>query len=174
MMLLAAWTSMISRPKEFSMEKTVEITQIEQVGEETQPRGALVSIWTFIKHLLEMCLSMCMGGIPLIVLFFVGAATIGYPDLFQRAPEFSVLVVGFILSLPMIAWMRFRRHDWRPTLEMASTSMLLGIVLAGLGWLGILPGSSLFEWLTGLACPLMLIPMFFRSDLYTGRSGHCH
>ena len=156
------------------MEKTVEIRNVEQVGNGAQPRGAFVSIWTFIRHLLEMCLAMCLGGIPLIILFFVGAAKIGYPDLFQQSPALSVLVIGFILSLPMTAWMRFRRHDWRPTLEMASTTIVLGIILVALGWLGILPQSSLFEWLVRFACPVMLIPMFFRLDLYTGRSGHCH
>jgi hypothetical protein len=68
------------------MEKTVEIRNVEQVGNGAQPRGAFVSIWIFIRHLLEMCLAMCLGGIPLIILFFVGAAKIGYPDLFQQSP----------------------------------------------------------------------------------------
>ena len=130
--------------------------------------GLATRAWHFIRHLLEMCLAMCVGGIPLIVLFFWGAATIGYPDLLQRFPELSVLVIGCILSLPMIAWMRFRGHEWRPTLEMASTTILLAIVLVGLGWLGILPRSSLFEWMTRLACPVMIIPMLFRLDVYTG------
>lgn len=134
--------------------------------------GLATRAWHFIRHLLEMCLAMCVGGIPLIVLFFWGAATIGYPDLLQRFPELSVLVIGFILSLPMIAWMRFRGMAWRLTLEMSITTISLGILLAGLGWLGILPRSSLFEWMTRLACPSMLIPMFLRLDYYTGRAGH--
>jgi hypothetical protein len=115
-----------------------------------------------------MCLAMCIGGIPLIVLFFIGAAKIGYPDLIQQSPELTVLVMGIILSLPMLAWMRFRGHEWRPTLEMASTTIVLGILLVGLGWLGILAKSSLFEWMRTLACPAMLIPMLLRLDLYTG------
>jgi MFS superfamily sulfate permease-like transporter len=165
------------------MENTVEIKDVEQVkpsqvdremGVHHHERGALVSVWTFIRHLLEMCLAMCIGGIPLIVLFFWAATLIGYPDLLEQFPELSVLVIGFILSLPMIAWMRFRDHEWHPTLEMASTTIVLGILLVGLGWLGILPKSSLFEWMRRLACPVMLIPMFLRLDLYTGRAGHCH
>jgi hypothetical protein len=121
----------------------------------------------FIWHLVEMCLAMCIGGIPLIILFFVGAAQIGYPNLLERFPELSVLVIGFTLSLPMTAWMRFRGHEWRPTLEMASTTIVLGIVLVGLGWFGVLSKSSLFEWMTRLACPVMIIPMLFRLDIYT-------
>jgi hypothetical protein len=76
----------------------------------------------------------------------------------------------------MTAWMIFRGHGWRPTLEMASTTIVLGIVLVGLAWLGILPKNSLFELLTRFACPIMIIPMLFRMDMYTGHhashSGH--
>jgi len=111
---------------------------------------------------------MCIGGIPLILLFFIGAAKIGYPDLFQQSPELSVLVMGIILSLPMTAWMRFRGHEWRPTLEMASTTIILAILLVGLGWLGILAKTSLIERMRTLACPVMIIPMLFRLNLYTG------
>ena len=122
----------------------------------------------FIVHFIEMCLAMCLGGIPLIVLFFFGAAQVGYPDLLQRFPELSVLVVSLILTLPMIVWMRFRGHAWRATLEMASTTMILGTGLIVLGQLGILRKGDMFEWLTRLACPAMIIPMLFRLDLYTG------
>ncbi|RPI20390.1 MAG: hypothetical protein EHM70_26550 [Chloroflexota bacterium] len=134
--------------------------------------GIVTRAWSFIRHFVEMCLAMCLGGIPLIVLFFWGAAAVGYPDLLQRFPELSVLAVGFILSVPMIAWMRFRGMDWRLTLEMSITTIVLGILLAGLGWLGILSRGSLFEWMVTFACPSMLIPMFLRLNHYTGGVGH--
>jgi hypothetical protein len=75
----------------------------------------------------------------------------------------------------MVAWMRFRGHEWRPTLEMASTSIILPILLIGAAWLSIIPESSRLEWLTIFACPVMLVPMLFRLDLYTGHhAGHQH
>ena len=141
-------------------------------AQKVQIPGVVTRVWHFIRHFLEMCLAMCVGGIPLIVLFFWGVATIGYPDLLQRFPELTVLAIGWILSLPMIAWMRFRGMEWRLTLEMSITTIVLGILLVGLGWLGILPRSNLFEWMTRLACPSMLIPMFLRLDHYAGRAGH--
>lgn len=129
----------------------------------------------FLLHFFEMCLAMCIGGIPLIVLFFWGAAQLGYPALFQQSPAWSVVEIGFILALPMLTWMRFRGHAWRPTWEMASTTIVLGLLLVALNWLGLLPKSSLFEWMRGLACPVMLVPMLFRLDLYTGHhAGHQH
>jgi hypothetical protein len=151
-------------------------TDTKQVSSSRKVRvpGIIAQAGYFIWHLIEMCLAMCIGGIPLIVLFFVGAAKLGYPDLLERIPELPVLAIGFILSLPMIAWMRFRGHEWRPTLEMASTTIVLGIVLVGLGWLGILPRSSLFEWLTRLACPVMIIPMLLRLDHYAGNHHASH
>jgi len=135
-------------------------------------QSAFMGVWHFVRHFVEMCLAMCIGGIPLIVLFFWGAAKIGYPDLIGQAPELSIMVIAVILSLVMTAWMRFRGMEWRPTLEMSSTSIVLGILLVGLGWLGILSNSDQIEWLKTLACPVMLIPMFLRLDLYTGRAGH--
>jgi hypothetical protein len=136
------------------------------------PPSRLSQIGHFIWHFVQMCLACCIGGVTLSVLFFGGAALIGYPDLIQRFPELSTLVIAFNVSLPMAAWMRFRGMEWRPTLEMASTTMVVGVLLIGLAWLGIVPRSSLLEWLTGLACPVMLIPMLLRLDLYTGRKGH--
>jgi hypothetical protein len=49
---------------------------------------------------------------------------------------------------------------------------VLAIVLLALGWLALLPKSDLALWEHGLMMPAMLVPMFFRLDLYTGRGGH--
>jgi len=100
--------------------------------------------------------------------FFGGAALIGYPDLIAEAPVFSTLALAIILTVPMVAWMRFRHHEWRPTLEMGSATMGLGIVLISLGMIGLVPVSGMFVWVASLACPVMLIPMLLRVRLYTG------
>ena len=134
--------------------------------------SVLAQIGHFVWHFVQMCMACCIGGITLSVLFFGGAALIGYPNLVQRAPSLSTLVIAFNVSLAMAAWMRFRGHEWRPTLEMAGTTLGLGVLLIGLAWLGVVPRSSLIEWLTRLACPVMLLPMLLRLDHYTGRMGH--
>src|SRR5512141_2597361 len=104
-------------------------------------QSLFASAWHFVRHLIEMCLAMCIGGIPLIILFFWGASRLGYPDLVQRLPGLSIMVIGIILSLIMIAWMRIRGMTWRLSLEMGSTTIILGIVLVGLSGHGILPRS---------------------------------
>lgn len=49
---------------------------------------------------------------------------------------------------------------------------ILALVLLASGWLGILPKGDLALLDHGLMMPVMLIPMLFRLDLYTGRAGH--
>jgi hypothetical protein len=132
----------------------------------------LSQIGHFVWHFVQMCLACCIGGFILCFLFFGSAALIGYPNLIHQFPELSTLVIAILVAVPMAAWMRFRGMEWRPTLEMAAAPIVLGVLLIGLAWLGIVPKSNLIEWLTRLVCPVMLIPMLFRLDLYTGRKDH--
>ena len=126
----------------------------------------------FLWHYLQMCIARCVGGVILSVAFFGGAALIGYPDLVAQAPALSTLVLAINVSVPMVAWMRFRHHEWRPTLEMASAPMGLGIVLIALGLLGLIPVSGMFELEASLACPVMLVPMLLRFNHYAGSMNH--
>ena len=137
------------------------------------PSGRLVrKVGHFLWHYVQMCLVMCAGGAILTFAFFGGAALLGYPDLFTQVPYLATLVLAINLSVAMVAWMRFRHHEWQPTLEMAGTSMATGIVLIALGSLGTIPVSDVFEWMTRLACPVMLVPMLLRLKLYTGSMDH--
>ena len=136
------------------------------------PRVFLRKVGRFILHYLQMCMACCVGGVTLGVAFFGGAALIGYPNLIVQAPVFSTLVLAIILTVPMVAWMRFRHHEWRPSLEMGSATMGLGIVLVALGALGFIPLSDMFEWVASLACPVMLVPMLLRVRLYAGGMDH--
>jgi hypothetical protein len=134
--------------------------------------GPVVSILQpvgrFVRHLLEMCMVMCLGAISLSVLIFGAAALLGYIDLPQRAPVLTVLIIAINLSLPMAVWMRFRGMEWRPTLEMSGSTMVAGLLLIAAYWLGLVAKSSLMELQTGLlACPLMFAVMLFRFRLYS-------
>ena len=129
--------------------------------------GGVARTGTFILHFVEMVVVMCIAGAGL-KLLFSAAAQAGYPNLIDpRFPEFAILEVGILLAIPMAAWMRIRKHEWRPTLEMASTSIILAILLVGAASLGIMQKASMLDWFKRLACPVMLIPMLFRLNLYT-------
>jgi hypothetical protein len=126
----------------------------------------------FTLHLLEMCLVMCASAVLLSVLFFQAAAWLGYSDLPRTAPELSVLVIAFNLSVPMALWMRIRRMGWRPTLEMAGATAATGLLLIAGYWLDVVPGDRLIETQTSLACPVMVVVMLARFRLYAGHTGH--
>lgn len=127
-------------------------------------------IGRFALHLAEMCMVMCAGAIVLSVLFFGAAGLLGYTDVPQTAPALSVLVIAVNLSLPMVAWMRFRGMQWRPTLEMAGSTMLVGLLLIAAYWAGLIAADSLMEIQTSLACPVMIAVMLPRFGLYS--AGH--
>jgi hypothetical protein len=124
----------------------------------------------FGLHLLEMCMVMCVGAAALSLLFFGAAGLLGYTDLLQTAPELVVLVIALNLSVPMLAWMRYRGMAWQPTLEMAGSTMVMGLALIAAYWMDLIARSSLVEIQTSLACPVMVAVMLVRFPLYSG--GH--
>ena len=124
-------------------------------------------------HFLEMCAVMCLGGGVLIAVFFGVAALLGFTDLTQEAPALSALICSVILAGAMVAWMRFRRMEWRPTLEMAGSSVAAGVLLIVGHWTGIVSQEALVPSVCGLACVAMIAVMLFRPPLYSsGHAGH--
>lgn len=136
------------------------------------PPSGLAQVGHFLQHYLEMCAVMCVGEAVLDVLFFGGAWVIWHSNLISQFPELSTLVIAFNMSVPMVAWMRFRGMEWRPTWEMSGAMFVEAILLIGVSWLGIIAKSSLVFWQEALMMLAMLPPMLFRLDLYTGRVGH--
>lgn len=127
----------------------------------------LASIGRFAAHVLEMCMAMCLGAVTLNLLIWGGAALLGYTDLTQRFPELSALVIALTLSMPMAAWMRFRGHDWHHTIEMSGATVLVGVLLIGGFWLGVISQHGLIEWQIRLACPVMVAVMLLRAGFYS-------
>jgi hypothetical protein len=126
----------------------------------------------FLLHYLEMCMPMCLGFAVGDLFYFWAAGRFGYAEPFRELPELSVLVVTFTMTAPMAAWMLFRGMPRRETAEMSAAMPVLATVLLALGWLAIVPRSELALLEHGLMMPVMLIPMFLRLELHTGRPGH--
>jgi hypothetical protein len=129
---------------------------------------------TFIRHYVEMVVVMFAG---MIVLGVPGEAALhamgsGTSELRETAPATVFLGMGFTMTVPMVAWMRYRGHSWQPTLEMAASMViptLIAIALLG-------AGLASFAALMGLEHVAMLLGMFLamlvRRDEYTGHHGH--
>jgi hypothetical protein len=128
----------------------------------------------FAAHFFEMCLPMCVGFAVGDLVYFWIAGGLGYAEPFSELPELSVLVVGFNMTAPMAAWMLFRGMPRRAVAEMSAGMVVLALALLAAGWAGLVPKGDLALLEHGLMMPAMVIPMLFRLDLYTGRTGHVH
>lgn len=131
--------------------------------------GVISRTGYFVLHFLEMCVVMCVVGMATLSALLRWAGPLfGYPEFKKQLPELSAVLLALWLTGLMIIWMRIRRHEWRPTLEMASTSIAALPLVMGSAWLGVIPGSSLYGLECGVACALMIVPMLLRLDHYTG------
>jgi hypothetical protein len=90
----------------------------------------------------------------------------------SQHPAMMLFSMGVTMTVPMIAWMRFRGHAWRPTNEMAASMLIptfaaMALAAAGVMHDGPLMGIEHVAMLAG-----MLIAMLLRRDEYSG--GHAH
>jgi hypothetical protein len=149
--------------------KQIDFTHEERI------HGVATKAGYFTRHLLEMCMAMCLRWAVLGVMFSWSVGLIGISNPNIQIPELSTLVATFSMTLPMAAWMRFHKMEWRPIGEMSAAMFVEAILLIGVVQFGILQRSSLVAWEHNLMMPAMLVPMFLRFDLYTGHHGsHQH
>jgi hypothetical protein len=89
----------------------------------------------FVRHYVEMVVVMFvgMGVLALPARWVVGAAGTSYAE----APTLMFLAMGVTMTVPMVAWMRFRGHGWQASAEMSGsmllpTSAVIGLLGAGI------------------------------------------
>jgi hypothetical protein len=73
----------------------------------------------------------------------------------------------FNMTLPMVAWMRHRGHNWRVNGEMAGAMFVLALALLALFWAGI-SDDVVLPLEIALMIPTTLVVMAFRFDEYAG------
>jgi flagellar biosynthetic protein FliP len=126
----------------------------------------------FARHYLEMVAAMFLG---MAVLWMpakagLGAAGLSSSELHEDAPALLLGVMAITMTVPMVAWMRYRGHGWRPSAEM-SAAMLVptagAIALLGAGVVEDLDALMLGEHVAMLLG--MLVAMLFRPAEYSGR-----
>lgn len=84
------------------------------------------SVRHFVSHLAQMVLAMMIG---MVVGYGGFLAIVGKSGTQARQdyPTASLLVMALSMTIPMVAWMRFRRHTWRNSIEMGA-AMLVPVV----------------------------------------------
>jgi hypothetical protein len=131
----------------------------------------------FIRHYIEMVVAMFAGMVALGVpagwaLQAFGSSTSGLTD---TAPALMLLGMAVTMTVPMVAWMRYRGHGWRANTEMAASMVLptfaaIGALAAGaMTDIGTLLAVEHVAMLLG-----MLAAMLLRLDEYTRHHGNAH
>ena len=129
----------------------------------------------FVRHYAEMVAAMLLGmlilGLPgEAVLRALGSSSAQLSD---DAPALALLGMAVMMTVPMVAWMRHRRHGWRPNAEMAASMLLPTFAVIAL-----LAGGIISDFMTLMSLehvvmlPSMLVAMLLRRDEYTGHAHH--
>jgi hypothetical protein len=123
----------------------------------------------FIRHYAEMVAAMFLGmavlGVP--AGWALGALGSSWSQLNSDAPALMLLGMAATMTIPMVAWMRYRGHGWRANTEMAASMVLptfaaIGLLAAGAMTIGTALVAEHVAMLLG-----MLAAMLLRLDEYT-------
>ena len=129
----------------------------------------------FVRHYAEMVAAMLLGmlilGLPAeAALRAIGSST---TELRDDAPAVALLGMAVMMTVPMVAWMRYRGHAWRPSAEMAAS-----MFLPSFGVIALMAGGVVTDFMTLMSLehvvmlPGMLVAMLVRRDEYTGHAHH--
>ncbi|HEY6057900.1 MAG TPA: hypothetical protein VIV06_07695 [Candidatus Limnocylindrales bacterium] len=146
-----------------------EITLTRPGGFEASPHaahhGGRRGIVPFVGHFGEMFVAMMLGmpllGMPLAAL---QGALLGPSS--YAIPELRAFGMAVAMTIPMVAWMRYRGHAWRPSVEMGAAMIVPTLALFPLYWAGLIPGRSLSGLEMALMLPAMLGAMIYRRHEY--------
>jgi hypothetical protein len=130
----------------------------------------------FTRHYVEMLVAMFLGmavlGTPAILA--LGAAGVTSAELRSDGPALLLLGMGITMTVPMVAWMRYRGHGWQPSNEMAASMLIpTGGVIALLGAGLVDDVGTLLAIEHVVMLPSMLVAMLLRRDEYS-HAAHGH
>jgi hypothetical protein len=119
----------------------------------------------FIRHYIEMVVAMFLGmavlGVP--AGWALGAVGSSWSELNTDAPALMLLGMAVTMTVPMVAWMRYRGHGWRANTEMAASMVLptlaaIGVLAAGLMSTDTLLVGEHIVMLLGMLAAMLLRP----------------
>ena len=126
----------------------------------------------FVRHYGEMVAAMFLGmlilGMPAGWLF--SAFGTSWAKLPPAAMLFAMAVT---MTVPMVAWMRYRGHAWGPNMEMAASMFIPAFAAMALVWLGLVQNVGMLMVIEHVAMlASMLGAMLLRRDEYSGMHAH--
>jgi hypothetical protein len=125
----------------------------------------------FVRHYLEMLVAMFLGmavlGAPALALLSV--AGVSSSELRSDAPALLLFGMAVTMTVPMVAWMRYRGHGWPASVDMTAAMFIPTFGVIGLLWSGLVTDVGTLLMLEHVVMPpAMLVAMLLRRDEYTG------
>jgi len=119
----------------------------------------------FIRHYLEMVIAMLLG---MAVLGIPGFIALGAAGVDTEAAGVLLWGMAVSMTVPMVAWMRHRGHDWLPCWEMSAAMIVPTIGALALLEAGALDGAHAAMGIQHVVMfPAMLGVMLLRRGEYT-------
>jgi hypothetical protein len=130
----------------------------------------------FARHYVEMLVAMVLGmvvlGTP--ATFALGAAGMSMSELHNDTPALMLLAMAVTMTVPMVAWMRYRGHGWPASAEMSASMFIPAFATIALLWGGLVEDIGALMLIEHVAMlPAMLVAMLLRREEYSGAS-HDH
>ena len=138
----------------------------------SRPLEVVRAAGRFGMHVVEMCLSMCVGLVVLDLPALAIADALGYSDPITQLPELSAIVAAVNMSVPMALWMRMRHHGRQCIREMVAAMAVETVLVIAIATAGLVARESIVAWQHGLMVPAMVAAMLLRLDVYTKPMRH--
>jgi hypothetical protein len=125
---------------------------------------------SFARHYVEMVVVMLVGmGVLALPARWLTDAL--FPGVDGDDPALMLARMAAAMTIPMVPWMRFRGHGWRPSLEMAAAMIVPAIAVIALLEAGVLAGLGLLMTVEHVAMfAAMFLVMIARPREYS----HAH
>jgi hypothetical protein len=132
------------------------------------------SISRFFRHYVEMVAVMFVGMFTLGMPAGWVLRTFGASSPSSHHPAMMLFSMAVTMTVPMVAWMRYRGHTWQTNMEMAASMIIPTIAVLGLLWTGLASGVGMLMVIEHAAMlAFMLFAMLLRLDEYAG-AAHAH
>ena len=134
-------------------------------------RARRTPVRTFTRHYVEMVVAMVLGmvvlGTALAAPLELAGVEVSSWD--RDAPALLLLGMAFVMTVPMVAWMRHRGHGWAPAADMTAAMFLPSFAAVGLLWAGLETDTHALLMIQHVAMgPAMLVAMLLRRHEYIG------
>jgi hypothetical protein len=153
--------------RERTEEQTVSNATTQAVRSNFVPS---LSTRRFARHYIEMVAVMFLGMGVLFVpaLVALGAAGVSSAELHHDFPAAMLLGMGVTMTVPMLGWMRYRRHGWQPSAEMAASMLIPTFGVIVLLWVGVVTDIGTLMTIEHVVMlPSMLAAMLLRRAEYS-------